>query len=420
MKSKIRSLVFMLLVFLVCSNSLFATVCINQNGVGRGSGCTVVSLELILQNCGLLDSQYQLSGTIESRTPEYRKFDSACSGFYQGDAWLLAQFTTVANKLTNSKWSVGFDTTGSTQGEARKKDYNSVTAVVGLGNKDFRQMTKSEQITAVKALANSGYYMVAGFTSSMGPAANGPSSHRAGHVTMIDSVSSDIMLNDPATGSVISLKERFNKRNYSLVYVVCFKNDKSTPSGTGAGPVDGSEVTSTDATNAESLGVGLDAVKGYYSEEQLSKQLRLTEFNIADMLPDDASVLNQKQTETVSLWNASIIKANESKGLMHFFRVAVVFLGFLCVAYAIILYLVFWVDTVCGFNLNLLKIISLGKLEISGAKETIASDGVHYVNHRAILGICIVLLVFGMLILTGKGFYMINELINLVRSWLNI
>lgn len=63
----------------------WCTVRINQNGVGRGSGCTVVSLELLCQNSGTIKDEYKLDGDITSATDTYTSFDSACT-FHTGDS----------------------------------------------------------------------------------------------------------------------------------------------------------------------------------------------------------------------------------------------------------------------------------------------------------------------------------------------
>ena len=136
------------------SDGSWCNVTIKQGGVGHASGCTVCSLQLILQNSGQLKAN-QLNGAITSRTDEYNAFDSACSGagFQSGDSWVLGSVASGFTSLCNSSWS-----SESTQGTT--SDYNGFPALTGMNGRDFVSMSMSEQVTCMKTLYNSGYFAV--------------------------------------------------------------------------------------------------------------------------------------------------------------------------------------------------------------------------------------------------------------------
>jgi hypothetical protein len=108
---RLKGLLLLFLTVLLCGSNLTAyadssvadwcTVRINQKGVGRGSGCTVVSLELLCQNSGTIKDEYKLDGDITSTTDTYTSFDNACT-FHTGDGWILGNFTSGAGEVTNA------------------------------------------------------------------------------------------------------------------------------------------------------------------------------------------------------------------------------------------------------------------------------------------------------------------------------
>lgn len=214
----------------------WCTVQINQNGVGRGSGCTVVSLELLCQNSGTIKDEYKLDGDITSATDTYTSFDSACT-FHTGDSWILGNFTSGASAVTNATWNTDVVTA---ENNADTGDYNGVTVITGVGNKNFKDMEVSEQLSALKGFWNAGYFVVfcVEYIDNV-QHNNGKEGFWANHATMLAGLDdSTIYLNDPASGSIVNyneLHDRDEGDKYNLVYIVTFKNDKTAPNTLSSG-----------------------------------------------------------------------------------------------------------------------------------------------------------------------------------------
>lgn len=409
------------------SDGSWCKVTINQTGVGHGSGCTVVSMQLLLQNSKQL-KKHQLSGAQTSATKDYKAFDKDCegAGFQNGDQWVTGKFASGASNLCKSKWSSSASLKDSKK-NATTKDYHGATAVVGFGNKDFKDMTHAEQATAMKAFWNSGYYCIFCVEyKGVGQKSNGVDGYKAAHATMLAGVKgSEIYLNDPAVGKVCKYSERSAKGGaYNLMYILPFKNEGSSPLEYGGGA---SEITKTDTKSAEKLGVSTVALSGAYTESQLSAYTKLKEVSIQTKYLDGAQrgVLSQDDTTNLDNWEMT---ANEDKGAWSFVKVLRIFtqiIGILFIMYVLLIYVAYWFDRLnVYFDFELLGTLTLGRLHISESEDK-CTFGIRTVNdlssrmtvnHKAILFICIVGLLFGLSIVSGLFYSILTAFVNGIIS----
>lgn len=408
------------------SSTDWCKVTINQSGVGHGSGCTTVSLQLILQNSMTLPSDLQLSGNITSATTEYKNFDKATNGFHQGDAWIIGNFASSCTSLSNATWSSASSVDGQT---LSTKDYNSTKAIVGFGGKDFRDMSYEEQVASMKAFYNAGYFVVFCVEyKGVNQQSNGASGYKAAHATVLAGIDNgDIYINDPANGQVCLYKDRSAKGGaYNLVYVELFKNDKTSPLSLSNGtPI---EVTEQDKIQASNLGVSVQALRGYYSEDQLSAYCKLAEVDLTDLLNSaNRDSLEQNDIESLANWERNINNNTSDSSLIHYLRIFVMFMGIILIVWSVMIYLAYWFDRVNNFfEIDLLGVLTFGRLHMSDTEEectfhlkTLGKTERKTVNHRAICFVCLSGICFGTLIVSGMLYKLLYVLINFIRRLLS-
>lgn len=414
------------------SKGEWCTVSIKQGGVGHPSGCTVCTLQLILQNSTQLKDN-QLKGAITTRTSEYETFDKACAGagIQDGDSWLIGGFEGGATKLCKSGWS----------NESKKKfggdsamgeGYNSTTAIVGLGDKKFSEMTPSEQATAMKVFWNAGYFVVFCVEyKGVEQDSNGPDGYKAAHATMLAGVKGKkIYINDPATGKIEDYGKRTNSsgKPYNLMYVELFKNDKTSPrkiSGKEAGNND-EEETNEDNENLENMGLSSVAMNGYWAEENLSAYTKLHEVNISDMFLNDATrdSLEQDDLTSLSNWERNVNNDLEEVGLIRGLRIATVILGILITIWSILIYVAYWFDRSNNIiDLNLVGKLTFGKLRVCDdenestfSARTLGSHTETTINHRNAIFISVLGIIFGVLVISGVLYKFILGVVNFVLT----
>ncbi len=392
----------------------WCTVQINQNGVGRGSGCTVVSLELICQNSGVIKDEYKLSGAITDATAEYTAFDNACT-FHNGDSWVIGSFTSGAGSVTNATWTNETSVTGDMPDTA---DYNSVSAITGVGSKNFKDMSYEEQVSAMKAFWNAGYFVVFCVEYKwVGQESNGPDGFKAAHATMLAGVDdTDIYINDPANGQVCLYKDRSAKGgDYNLMYILCFKNDKTAPNTLSSGG--DAQVTEQDKTNVTNMGLNAGT---FYSENDLSAYVKLQEVDVSAMLPKSREGLSQNELENLVSWENNVTNSKREYGFIAWMRIIVMWLGIIFTIYIFLLYLAYWFDKLNSLiDLDVLSILTFGRLHVAiDNREANFSLGKKQdrmtVSHKDMLFICITGLIFGTLLITGTFYKIVAGFINFI------
>lgn len=423
---RLKGLLLLFLTVLLCGSNLTAyadssvadwcTVRINQKGVGRGSGCTVVSLELLCQNSGTIKDEYKLDGDITSTTDTYTSFDNACT-FHTGDGWILGNFTSGAGEVTNATWSTDIATE---ENNADTGDYSGVTVVTGVGNKNFKDMKVDEQLSAIKGFWNAGYFVVF-CVEYIGNVQhnNGRDGFWANHATMLAGLDdSTIYLNDPASGSIVSyneLHDREEGNKYNLVYIVTFKNDKTAPNKLSSGG--NAQITKQDTTNVTNMGLNAGT---FYSESDLSAYVKLQEVDVSAMLPKDRSSLSQNELENLSSWEDTVKNSNREYGFIAWMRIIVMWVGIIFTIYIFLLYLAYWFDKLNSIiDLDVLSILTFGRLHVAiDDKEANFSLGKKQdrmtVSHKDMLFICITGLIFGTLLITGTFYKLVAGFVNFI------
>lgn len=423
---RLKGFLLLFLTVLLCGSNLTAyadssvadwcTVRINQKGVGRGSGCTVVSLELLCQNSGTIKDEYKLDGDITSATDTYTSFDNACT-FHTGDGWILGNFTSGAGEVTNATWSTDIATE---ENNADTGDYSGVTVVTGVGNKNFKDMKVDEQLSAIKGFWNAGYFVVF-CVEYIGNVQhnNGRDGFWANHATMLAGLDdSTIYLNDPASGSIVSyneLHDREEGNKYNLVYIVTFKNDKTAPNKLSSGG--NAQITKQDTTNVTNMGLNAGT---FYSESDLSAYVKLQEVDVSAMLPKDRSSLSQNELENLSSWEDNVKNSKKEYGFIAWMRIIVMWVGIIFTIYIFLLYLAYWFDKLNSIiDLDVLSILTFGRLHVAiDDKEANFSLGKKQdrmtVNHKDMLFICITGLIFGTLLITGTFYKLVAGFVNFI------
>lgn len=423
---RLKGFLLLFLTVLLCGSNLTAyadssvadwcTVRINQKGVGRGSGCTVVSLELLCQNSGTIKDEYKLDGDITSTTDTYTSFDNACT-FHTGDGWILGNFTSGAGEVTNATWSTDIATE---ENNADTGDYSGVTVVTGVGNKNFKDMKVDEQLSAIKGFWNAGYFVVF-CVEYIGNVQhnNGRDGFWANHATMLAGLDdSTIYLNDPASGSIVSyneLHDREEGNKYNLVYIVTFKNDKTAPNKLSSGG--NAQITKQDTTNVTNMGLNAGT---FYSESDLSAYVKLQEVDVSAMLPKDRSSLSQNELENLLSWEDTVKNSKKEYGFIAWMRIIVMWVGIIFTIYIFLLYLAYWFDKLNSIiDLDVLSILTFGRLHVAiDDKEANFSLGKKQdrmtVSHKDMLFICITGLIFGTLLITGTFYKLVAGFVNFI------
>ena len=422
-------------------------VYVKQGGVCHPAGCTVVSLQLILQNSGTLKPEWQLSGAITSRSfrdgSPYDKFDIECAtnpGISEGimanktsDSVKSGNFTTVAGRVCESGVSWSRVSSGASVDGQSASNGSSTDVVTGLGGKDFKNMSHAEVVSSMKAFWNAGIWCAVAVEYKGGTKdpTNGPAGYKGNHWVMFSGVDdSDVYFNDPATGSTTRLSTaKSYGGNYHIVYLVPFKNSKTTPADVAGGNV---QFSQQDISNLTDMGVGANTVTGLAGGSSISvtfsdalfASCRLTEANMNDLL-DIASVenMNQEDLEVLDGWRDNVDGNKKEFGFISILRWVVQFVGILVTLWALLVYLAFWFDHINSFfYLDLLHILTLGKLHICPPNEKPTfSMGKEVkdktVSHGQILCICITAILVGSMMISGVFYALVTKLVHFVMGF---
>lgn len=416
-------------------NTSWNKVLISQSEVGMPKGCTTCTFHLILQNSGLLKSEFQLSGRIATTSNaifnKFNKFTDMSSNpdGYHSDFSLTCQNVSFFNKvcIDGSNWRLSADKS------VGNSDANVATswAIVGLGGKDFRNMSDSEVLTAIKTFYNNGYWLAISviYEKRATHKSNGPQGYRGDHFVMLGGVAeNDFFINDPAGGRITAFSKAMSSSEgrYKVMSVVPIKNDKCSPMSLAGGAV---PINTSDQSNAASLGLTVEQVSGagvingvsggYFTEDQLSAYCKLTETNIQDLYLDSATRegLDQDSLQGLAGWEKAVNNNKMEHGFIKTMRVAIMMFGILLILYAVFLYLAFWVDKINTIvDIEMLNLLTFGKLHVAGDEEpstySITKEGSKSVSHKDIIFICLTAIGFGILIITGSFYRIMAWLVN--------
>lgn len=167
-----------------------------------------------------------------------------------------------------------------------------------------------------------------------------------------------------------------------------------------------------------------NAMSGYWTEDQLSAFIKLSEDNIQTNYLDNATRDNLSQSDLSNLanWEDNVNNSKKEYGFIAIMRIIVMWIGIIFTIYILLLYLAYWFDRINSIiDLDVLSILTFGKLHVAfDEKEANFSLGKKQdrmtVRHRDILFICITGLIFGTLLITGTFYKLIAGIVNIILS----
>lgn len=188
---------------------------------------------------------------------------------------------------------------------------------------------------------------------------------------------------------------------------------------------DGSGSTDT-GSNPENQAVGAGFAEGYYSEMQLGQFQTLYDPVVAiEASRDD---FTSKELSALSDWEQNVQKMNEKGSVLYWVRMITMILGILFTVWMLLIYIAYWFDRLNNIiDIDLLPLLTFHRLRLSDTEENctfrasdLAKTETRTVNHRAILSICIVGIVFGALVISGYLYVAILTLVQKVFEVLGI
>ena len=156
------------------------------------------------------------------------------------------------------------------------------------------------------------------------------------------------------------------------------------------------------------------AKKGYLSESELSAWTKIINekyIGYADVTRDN---LSQSDLNSLNSWEQNVNYDDiENHGIFKYFRYVFMFIAIMMMVYSVLLYCAFWFDKINPFfDFSLLYILTFGKLSVAPTDEEVNftvqnffqnNEGKSkYINHKYIIVVCISLIVFSLLIITGS------------------
>ena len=405
------------------SDGSWCKITVNQNSI-LSDGCTLISIYNIVQNSGTLQKKFQTADKHYTNMGDGMAMFSDMKstlwkGGMSGESASLSYLNQKCESGTN--WS-------SVSVENGKSASGNWSFCVGIGNKDFKDMSHDELVTAFKSFWNAGYYAVVGVRKSGGASYNGPSdraNYGGQHWMMWSGVDdNDIYFNDSGHDKSNQGFSNYYDGSEILAHCVLFKNDKNKMCEVATGKKGDSAVIKADdkdTKNISSLGITNEAFLG---EEQISSYCRLTESNIEKLL-DVTSVDNLSGNQLESLDNWKTMASDDAKqgGFIYYIRLLVQLAGLLAVIWGSLLYIGFWFDRTNNFiDISLIKVLTFGKLAISDNDESCtfnssdSSSGLKTINHQAVIKISLLTIALGVCIITGYVYKLVSAIINLVLN----
>lgn len=437
----------------------WANVKISQRRVDHWSGCTVCSIQLMFQNSDTLKSEWQFpAGLVPcsnyGKGDLYDKFNQlctdniasgtgvnkdkrkcpACGYVYSGkthvsDAVWPARINTLANKACKDgiTWSF-LGSENSVEGQSTERRGSNY--VVGVGGKDFKNMTYSETVSAMKLFWNAGYWVAIGLVYKSGGTQQGPgpTGYTSDHWVMLCGVDdSNFYINDPGDGTVNTFASHENYK--CIVHLALFKNSYKSPLELSGGqranltPGDYSNledagITPTDAENMMTTGYQ-NRLSMSWSDDVLLGHMRLTEINLDDLFSGANLVdLRQNDLEVVESWRTNIEMEKKTLDWIQILRWIVVFVGMMFIIWATLVYLAYWFDHINSFiYLDLLHLITFGQLHICPPDQKptfkLGKDVKDKtVSHFQIVCICLTAIAFGVLLVSGRFYLLVQALVN--------
>lgn len=161
---------------------------------------------------------------------------------------------------------------------------------------------------------------------------------------------------------------------------------------------------------------------GIWGTAQLSTYCSLTETNYEEtlLLVANKSNLTQQDLESLTDWSRNKQMKDEEHGYIAILRYCVVLLGILLTIWAVLVYIAFWFDHINSFiYLDVLHILTFGQLHICppGDKPTFSVKEkvkVRTVSHRQIIFVCATAILFGVMLISGVFYMIVQRFVNLI------
>ena len=447
-----------------------------QDALGGDGWCVYTSFFTMLENSGTLKSEYQAeSGFYCGYSESIDTNSKYCKGFDafhkpMAGAWSLTNGVTNANNVCDKgTWSlVSNATLGSYKtGAGYAGEY--LTEINGTSLGKCKVNTTIKDLVAY--LYNNGYWVIIGVNnpSNWGDY-NGPDGHQARHQMWVCGVDDkEIYVNDsgntnsnhsPADG-IFTLADYYSAG--TVVQWLCpVKCDKITwKKASNGGAVlpssadddstevkdgehtykkgedgkwydeNGNEVdeATVDAAKANDNSLGVSGAQfmgnGYYSEEQLFSNMTLMEAPIEEMLDISIEDFGQDDREALDNWKMNVEKEQEKNSANAWIRRIVMLFGILITIWSLLVYIAYWFDRLNNLiDFSLLEILTFQRLSLSDTEETCTFSLRHLgerkrtVNHRAILMVAVIGMVFGALLISGTLYKVVYVIVRKVLDLL--
>lgn len=167
-----------------------------------------------------------------------------------------------------------------------------------------------------------------------------------------------------------------------------------------------------------------------YTEDQISSYFRLGEMNVEEkyLMDTKRNNLDQNSVQNLANWERNVNNNKRENGFIAKLRVLTMIIGIFFILWVILIYMAYWFDKINSlWDLDLLGKLTFNALHVSETEEEctfkfndFSSTKRKTVNHKAILCICVIGIVFGLLIFTGEFYRLISNLVNYVLRVLHM
>lgn len=407
-------------------------VFIMQKEVDHDSGCTICTCQLIFQNSGTLKPEWQFQGIVNSTsfsngTKSYSDFNNTTTsaGLNNGDYCYIEHFQDASNLLCidGITWTFGMDLEGSDTALAT----GSTRIVGGLNGTRFDAMTDEQVRTALKAFWNAGYFVILGIyykgSSVENNQWNGTDGYWAQHWVMLAGVDDNgVYIDDPIYDHVVRMEDCVAYQvKYKLKYIVPVKCNKTSPLEISGGQK--LQVTHQDSQNAAALGLSSSFITGQMASSQWASSLMLAEADFSGIIPTGVENLAQTDRESLAAWQMNV--ESDKLSLTDIIRTLVVFVGIIFTLWGILIYLAYWFDHINTiFYVDVLHLVTFGQLHICppGEKPTFhmgKEKKDRTVSHKQILVISGMCVLFGVLLISGTFYTIVQKFVRLITSFLS-
>ena len=201
-------------------------------------------------------------------------------------------------------------------------------------------------------------------------------------------------------------------------------------SGMKEGTSKGSALSdASDGSNPDKKEVSDQYMKGYYDESELSAWTKIINESYIGYKSVTRNELNQSDLSSLSRWEQNVKYDDlENHGVFHIFRWLFMVMAILMMIWSVLLYCAYWMDKVNPFCLpfSFVSILTLGRLETAPTEEecNFTTRGLFkekdtkskFINHKYMLFVCLSLIFFSVLILTGTLYKIILTVIGFVAG----